>query len=92
MAAHWLRDFGPALCPFRAKQTSRRPWVRFGPLKRACAGVPRDVGSAPGAALPLIARMPAVERRAPARCPLAISWQPLRVRASRGVSRQADDA
>src|SRR5262249_34127568 len=42
--------------------------------------------------LPLIARMPAVGRRAPARCPLAISWRPLRVRASRGVSRQADDA
>jgi len=30
-AARWLLHFGPGYARFGAKQSSRRPWVRFAP-------------------------------------------------------------
>ena len=68
--------------------------VRRGPLypsKRACADLPQDARSAPG-------RNPSpgcqnAGSRTSCSCSLRfpISWRPLRVRASLGVSRQADE-
>src|SRR6266446_2653004 len=59
------RPHAVRLGPLYPRSGHARTWLKM-PVQRQ------------GAIRRLVARMPAVERRAPARCPFPISWRPLR--------------